>query len=854
MKNLCLLLLVTLFSLSGNSQPWFPNNGEVFNADILPRVDITINEDSLTWIYDNYTSDKYFKAQFIFSTTTDSDTINDVGFRLRGNTSRGSDKKSFKISFDEYKSGRKYNGLEKMNLNGEHNDPSIIRSHLTWNIFKENYVPGSRSNHVDVYINNRYYGLYVNIEHIDEEFVESRFNNKLGNLYKCTRNVGLEYLGENKEEYKSSGYDLKTNTDQDDYSDLINFINVINNTTSDKMPEDIEPIFNMNGFIRYLVVEIFTGHWDAYSVNSNNYYLYNNAYTGKFEFIPYDLDNTFGIDWFGVDWGTRDIYRWWNDLEDKVLTSKTFGNQIYKDRFSFLLNELITNYINKGNLFSEIDAIYKKIENSAQTDTYRSLDYNWTFDDFKASYTEALETFHVTYGLKPYITQRLESIQKQIELNPIAPIIENVYHNFPSLLQPITIKADITDDELDFNVVLYYSINGSEFQSIDMIYNSGREYNIEIAGLNEAGSVDYYIECTDASNKITREPSIGAYSIHIGTSNTSLSISEFMASNQNTIYDNYGETGDWIEIYNRGTESVNLQGKYLSDDFLDPTKWNFPNVLLQPGDYYLVWADNDSYQGDNHANFKLSRTGEFIGIFDSFEKSYAPIDTFSFGQQETDYSTGKNRDDFLVVQSFITPKGENGNSELAYITIAYNMNLQIADGDFEQDYDFIDVAGSFNNWEGSEQIFDGNNDGLHRATLFGFSKGSNIEYRARINGEGNKIEFVNQGNDGNRILTLESGSNEVLHWFNDELSGIEEQFTEFKVRVYPNPVESGPIKIEANSPILFVELYSSQGNLVKTISGLTNKFLIIHEEIASGVYLLRTKTIYGQYTSKIIVY
>ena len=74
-----------------------------------------------------------------------------------------------------------------MNLNGEHNDPSIIRSHLTWNLFRGHagaWAP--RSNHVEFYINGRYYGLYINTEHVDEEFVESRFGNNLGNLYKCT--------------------------------------------------------------------------------------------------------------------------------------------------------------------------------------------------------------------------------------------------------------------------------------------------------------------------------------------------------------------------------------------------------------------------------------------------------------------------------------------------------------------------------------------------------------------------------------------------------------------------------------------------------------------------------------------
>ena len=82
---------------------------------------------------------------------------------------------------------------------------------------------------MEVYINDRYYGLYINTEHVDEEFVESRFGNNMGNLYKCLYPADLNYLGSNPEDYKNNGYTLKTNTEQDDFTDLINFISVLNN-------------------------------------------------------------------------------------------------------------------------------------------------------------------------------------------------------------------------------------------------------------------------------------------------------------------------------------------------------------------------------------------------------------------------------------------------------------------------------------------------------------------------------------------------------------------------------------------------------------------------------------------------
>ena len=91
-----------------------------------------------------------------------------------------------------------------------------------------------------------------------------------------------------------------------------------------------------------------------------------------------------------------------------------------------------------------------------------------------------------------------------------------------------------------------------------------------------------------------------------------LVINEIMASNDNIATDEYGEYDDWIEIYNKGDQPMNLSGYYLSDDINNLTKYMFPDFILAPDQYFIVWADDDEEdQGDyNHATFKLSASGE----------------------------------------------------------------------------------------------------------------------------------------------------------------------------------------------------------------------------------------------------
>ncbi len=838
MKTFTVTTIIFLVALiRAVSQPYFPADDHIFRTDVIPRVDISIPADTLEWIYDHVDSDKEFHALFVFSAAGEVDSISDVGFRLRGNTSRQSAKKSFKISFNTFVSGRKFHGVEKMNLNGEHNDPSLVRAHLSWNLFENMLVAGSRSNHVEVYINSQYFGLYINVEHVDEEFVESRFKNKFGNLYKCLYPANLSYLGTNENDYKTNGYELHTNVEQDDYSDLINFIKTLNNSTAATLPQNLEPIFNINGFLRYLAVEIFTGHWDAYSFNKNNFYLYNNPFTGKFEFLPYDVDNTFGIDWFGIDWGTRNIYQWWSNNEDRPLTSKTLSNQVYRDRFSFFMNELVTKYANPDSYFSEIDAIKSKINNSAENDFYRTLDYGWNFNDFNRSYTEALGS-HVKYGIKPYITTRVNSIKNQLVLNPISPIIENVYHNFPQPTEPIIVSAWLTDDEENPTMKLIYQIDGGTEHQADMVLQGGNTYSVSIPGIYPSGTITFYLVGTDKSSNTTREPSFGVYTISVGVSTSTLVINELMAANTNSIVDNYGQADDWMELKNIGNEPINLKGKYLSDDSTDKAKWSLPDITLSPGEFFIVWADNDTKQGPNHANFKLSQNGETIYLSDGFENNYALIEALTFSPQDENISYGKNQNNEFVQQDFISPGAENLLNEGAYITMNFNMNQQILLGNFKPNEDFIDIAGNFNNWSGGEKVFDSNEDGIYSMTLFGFFSGEEIQYKARINGSWGTAEFPDLGGEGNRKYQVQNGLNTLSHWYNDEETSIKHQCFVDALQVYPNPSQGGAIVISGlDTSLGQLTLYDLSGKVVWK-SFIQESVVQLELNLHSGIYLL----------------
>ena len=110
-----------------------------------------------------------------------------------------------------------------------------------------------------------------------------------------------------------------------------------------------------------------------------------------------------------------------------------------------------------------------------------------------------------------------------------------------------------------------------------------------------------------------------------------LLITEFMASNGETLIDEDGEASDWIEIHNPGSETVNLGGWHLTDNANDLTKWTFPPLNLEGGAYLIVFAsgrDRAAAGAELHTNFRLSADGEYLGLIrpggETVVHEYAP--------------------------------------------------------------------------------------------------------------------------------------------------------------------------------------------------------------------------------------
>ena len=81
-----------------------------------------------------------------------------------------------------------------------------------------------------------------------------------------------------------------------------------------------------------------------------------------------------------------------------------------------------------------------------------------------------------------------------------------------------------------------------------------------------------------------------AFLINIEIASSQIIINEVCASNADLIADFEGDYNDWIEITNSGSDPVNLKGYCLRDDADNLSQWCFPEYILGPGEYIVLFA------------------------------------------------------------------------------------------------------------------------------------------------------------------------------------------------------------------------------------------------------------------------
>ncbi len=148
-------------------------------------------------------------------------------------------------------------------------------------------------------------------------------------------------------------------------------------------------------------------------------------------------------------------------------------------------------------------------------------------------------------------------------------------------------------------------------------------------------------------------------------------INEFMADNESSILDDYGELSDWIELYNPGTNSIDLYGYHLTDDKDDLRKWTFPSIEIGAKQFLIIFASGKDKHNNSflHTNFKISNDGEKLILSNSLEIKIDEFDKVKLGEDE---SFGRLPDGSS--NKVILPSSSPGNSNNSINKLIFSHN------------------------------------------------------------------------------------------------------------------------------------------------------------------------------------
>ncbi len=607
--------------------------------------------------------------------TVDGLLYDSVGVRFKGQTSYSqvsSQKKSFNISLDFVHENQDVMGYKKMNLNNSFLDESFIREVFYLHQIRR-HIPAAKANYVRLYINNQDWGLYPSVQQINKDFLKEWFLTNNGINWRADRPTGsigggpgggggpswgdgtaaINYLGDDTATYKQY-YTLKSTELANPWDYLVDVCDALNNTTSANLPSVLPNFLDIDRTLWFLASEIAFTDDDGYVYKGKmDYYAYLEAETNRL--TPLEYDGNTVMDPSHITWGA--FYNATN--ANYPLLNKILNVPQWRQRYLAHLRTLIETEMNPTACNTIIDNYVAHIGTQVQSDPKKIY-----------TYTQFQNEIPV---LKNFINNRRTNLLANTEVAQVAPTISNVSYSSPNGMwsppndaQTADVTAQVTSSSGIYRVNLYYA-NGlvGNFTPLQMFddgaHNDGAAGDGVFGGAiptQAAGSwVRFYVEALANNTPKSAsyypagaEHDVMIYVVPPQTTTSDVVINEVMASNSTTVPDEAGEYDDWIELYNKSANPINIGGYYLSDNPTNLDKWQIPTGTNIPAfGYVIFWADEDSSQGPMHANFKLSASGETLLLMNN---NLQMIDSVNIGQQTTDlgYARVPNGTGSFIIQ------------------------------------------------------------------------------------------------------------------------------------------------------------------------------------------------------------
>jgi DNA-directed RNA polymerase specialized sigma24 family protein len=287
--------------------------------------------------------------------------------RLKGNgtflSSLYGGKRAFKVDLNKFVKGQKLAGVDELTFNNLVVDQSFMSDALAYEFFRDAGVPAPRTAYayLSLTVAGEYerkpLGLYALIEAVDSDFAKMHFGStEILFLKPVTYNL-FEFLGEEWPPYADI-YDLKAEATPQEKQRVVDFARLVSQASDTEFSARLGEFLDLEAFAKFLAAQVLLANYDSILVNGQNFYAYLDPRTGKFGFIPWDLDLAWGGFFLLGSAEERErasIWHPWagkNRFIERVMKVEEF-RKLYRQRLEKQLATLFT----RERLFPRIDQL-----------------------------------------------------------------------------------------------------------------------------------------------------------------------------------------------------------------------------------------------------------------------------------------------------------------------------------------------------------------------------------------------------------------------------------------------------------------------------------------------------------------
>ena len=412
-----------------------PNYAEVFSDTEVKRLDFVVTSERWQSMLDDMT-DTYGTFGSSSRTSglvdTEEDPIfvpaevyyNDkqwyrVGIRFKGNSSlqsawqSGILKLSFKLDFDEYEDdypqikNQRFYGFKKFSLKNNYNDASFMREKVSADVFKDAGMAVSNTGFYTLYVDHgdgpEYFGLYTLVEEVDGEVLDTQFSSDDGNLYKPEDGSANFVEGT----FNQDDFEKKTNEDDEDWSDIESLFTALHSETrstdASSWRTELESVFNVDVFLKYLAVNGIIQNWDTYGRMIHNYYLYTDPDNGQLTWIPWDNNEALQDGKLGgalnLDFSNLTSSEW-------PLIAKLYADETYKETYDTYVEEVILNAFETTKMQALYDTYSELIQSYAITE---QTGYSFLGNNKSSEFSQAVTE------LKSHASSRARAVESYLD-------------------------------------------------------------------------------------------------------------------------------------------------------------------------------------------------------------------------------------------------------------------------------------------------------------------------------------------------------------------------------------------------------------------------------------------------------